>query len=48
MVTVKSDAEKQPRMRMTAMPGKHVGSNKVVEKLNQFAAAVCLITALKA
>ncbi|RMJ21069.1 hypothetical protein PHISP_08062 [Aspergillus sp. HF37] len=41
MVNVKSDdAERQPRMRMTAMPGKHVPTNKVVEKLNEFAAAV--------
>lgn len=40
MVNVKSDAERQPRMRVTAMPGKHVPTNKVVEKLNEFAAAV--------
>lgn len=40
MVNVKSGADRQPRMRVTAMPGKHVPTNKVVEKLNEFAAAV--------
>lgn len=41
MVTVKSEAKKQPRMRVTAMPGKHVSGKKLIEKLNEFAAAVC-------
>lgn len=40
MVNVQSDGEKRPCMRVTAMPGKHVATNKLVEKLNEFAAAV--------
>lgn len=40
-VAIKSDVEKQPRIRVTAMPGKHVPGKKLIEKLNEFAAAVC-------
>ncbi|GFF30866.1 conserved hypothetical protein [Aspergillus udagawae] len=42
MVNVKSDSSrtKQPHIRVTGMPGKHIPTNKVVEKLNEFAAAI--------
>ncbi|EAW06976.1 MBL fold metallo-hydrolase [Aspergillus clavatus NRRL 1] len=41
LVSVKCDSAqtRQPRMRVTGTPGKHIPTNKVVEKLNQFAAA---------
>ncbi|KAH2795788.1 hypothetical protein KXW05_005745 [Aspergillus fumigatus] len=42
MVNIKGDSSrtKQPHIRVTGMPGKHIPTNKVVEKLNEFAAAI--------
>ncbi|KAF7178343.1 hypothetical protein CNMCM7691_007033 [Aspergillus felis] len=42
MVNVKGDSSrtKQPHIRVTGMPGKHIPTNKVVEKLNELAAAI--------
>lgn len=42
MVNVKSDSSrtKHPHIRVSGMPGKHIPTNKVVEKLNELAAAV--------
>ncbi|GIJ92301.1 hypothetical protein Asppvi_011280 [Aspergillus pseudoviridinutans] len=42
MVNVQGDSSrtKQPHIRVTGMPGKHIPTNKVVEKLNELAAAI--------
>ncbi|KAF4241827.1 hypothetical protein CNMCM8980_002351 [Aspergillus fumigatiaffinis] len=42
MVNIKGDSSrtKQPHIRVTGMPGKHIPTNKVVEKLNEFVAAI--------
>ncbi|KAF4155898.1 hypothetical protein CNMCM8927_001623 [Aspergillus lentulus] len=42
MVNIKGDSSrtKQPHIRVTGMPGKHIATNKVVEKLNEFVAAI--------
>jgi L-ascorbate metabolism protein UlaG (beta-lactamase superfamily) len=44
MVNIKGDSTrtKQPHIRVTGMPGKHIPTNKVVEKLNEFVAAVSI------
>ncbi|KAI9932653.1 hypothetical protein MW887_008902 [Aspergillus wentii] len=40
MVDVKWDDAKQPRIRITAMPARHVPGRRFTEKLNNFAAAI--------
>lgn len=40
MVNVKEDAvQKQPKIRITGMPGKHVAG--VMEVMNEYVSAVC-------